>query len=82
MPSIDIRHLRNPHRLKALLGKGETVELREGHRLIALIVPTRQPYLRPLDLENWPDFRRRRRRIFGERILSGSGLVVAERGRY
>jgi hypothetical protein len=72
MPSIDIRELRNPRRVKVLLGKGKTVDLCDGHRLIARIEPTRQ----------WPDFALRRRRIFGERILPGGKLVIAERGRY
>ena len=77
MPSIDIRQLSDSRRLKALLSEGKTVELREGIRLIARIVPARQPLSR-----RWPNFARRRQRIFGDRILSGARLVVLERGRY
>jgi hypothetical protein len=76
MPSIDIRELRNARHLKVLLGEGKTVDLFEGRRLIARIEPTRQPLPK-----QWPNFARRRQKIFGERMLPGAKLVILERGR-
>jgi len=78
MPSVNIRQLRDTHRLKAWLRAGKTVELRERDRLIARIVPAappRQP-------REWPDFAARQKAIFGDRILPGADLVIEERGRY
>jgi antitoxin (DNA-binding transcriptional repressor) of toxin-antitoxin stability system len=78
MPSVNIRELRDTRRLKELLSSGQTVELRERQNVIARIVPAE----RPSDPEHWPDFARRRQRIFGKRLLSGADLVREERGRF
>ena len=78
MPSVNIRQLRDTRRLKELLSAGQTVELRERQNVIARIVPA-QASLEP---EHWPDFARRRQKIFGKRLLSGSDLVIEERGRF
>jgi hypothetical protein len=78
MPSVNIRQLRDTRRLKALLRSGKTAELRERTSLIARIVPepkTGSP-------AQWPDFGRRRLKIFGRRVLPGADLVIEERGRY
>jgi len=77
MPSIDLRELCARGNLKLLLGEGKTVDLREGHRLIALIVPAQRRLPK-----QWPDFAHRRRGLFGKRILPGAELVIGERGRY
>jgi antitoxin (DNA-binding transcriptional repressor) of toxin-antitoxin stability system len=78
MPSVNIRQLRDTKQLKTWLRAGKTVELRERDRVIARIVP-----------ENgcpatgkWPDFDAIAREILGDRMLSGSDLVIRERGRY
>ncbi len=78
MPSVNIRQLRDTRRLKELLSAGQTVELRERQNVIARIVPAQQPSVP----ERWPDFARRRQKIFGKRLLSGADLVVEERGRF
>ena len=78
MPSVNIRQLRDTRRLKELLSAGQTVELRERQNVIARIVPA-QVSSGP---ENWPDFARRRRKIFGKRLVSGADLVIEERGRF
>jgi antitoxin (DNA-binding transcriptional repressor) of toxin-antitoxin stability system len=66
MPSVNIRQLRDTRRLKAWLRAGKTVELRERDKLIARIVPEREE--KPS--VQWPDFAARRRRIFGDRVLT------------
>jgi antitoxin (DNA-binding transcriptional repressor) of toxin-antitoxin stability system len=78
MPSVNIRQLRDTRRLKELLSAGQTVELRERQNVIARIVPAQVPS----GPENWPDFARRRQKIFGKRLVSGSDLVIEERGRF
>jgi antitoxin (DNA-binding transcriptional repressor) of toxin-antitoxin stability system len=78
MPSVNIRQLRDTRRLKELLSAGQTVELRERQNVIARIVPAQLQS----GLEDWPDFDRRRRKIFGKRLVSGAELVIEERGRF
>lgn len=78
MPTVNIRQLRDTRRLKELLSAGQTVELRERQNVIAHIVPAQVP----LAPENWPDFARRRQKIFGKRLVSGADLVIEERGRF
>jgi antitoxin (DNA-binding transcriptional repressor) of toxin-antitoxin stability system len=78
MPSVNIRQLRDTRRLKELLSSGKTVELRERQTIIARIVPAQTQE----DPEQWPDFARRRQKIFGKRVLSGADLVIEERGRF
>lgn len=78
MLSINMRQLRETRQLKAWLREGKTVELRERDKVIARIVPEK-PAREPRE---WPDFGARTKRIFGDRILPGSELVIKERGRY
>ena len=78
MPSVNIRQLRDTRRLKELLSAGQTVELRERQNVIARIVPAQVQ----ADPDHWPDFARRRQKIFGKRLLSGADLVIEERGRF
>lgn len=78
MPSVNIRQLRDTRRLKELLNSGQTVELRDRQNVIARIVPAQQASVS----EEWPDFARRRQKIFGKRVLPGGDLVVEERGRF
>lgn len=79
MPSINIRQLRDTRRLKAWLRRGKTVELRERDRVIARIVPEKEPAECP---KEWPDFAARSYEIFKGRMLPGADLVIEERGRY
>jgi antitoxin (DNA-binding transcriptional repressor) of toxin-antitoxin stability system len=78
MPSVNIRQLRDTRRLKELLSAGQTVELRERQNVIARIVPAQ----RPAEPAHWPDFARRRQKVFGKRLVSGADLVIEERGRF
>ena len=78
MASINLRQLRDTKRLKAWLRSGKTIELRERDRLIARIVPATEEQAPA----KWPDFAARAKRIFGDRILPGSDIVIEERGRY
>jgi hypothetical protein len=78
MPSVNIRQLRDSRRLKEMLSAGQTVELRERQRVIARIVPAHLP----AGPEHWPDFARRRQKVFGKRLLPGADLVIEERGRF
>jgi antitoxin (DNA-binding transcriptional repressor) of toxin-antitoxin stability system len=78
MPSVNMRQLRDTKKLKTWLRAGKTVELRERDRVIARIVPENAPAASG----NWPDFEAIAQGILGDRKLSGSDLVIRERGRY
>ena len=77
MPSVNMRQLRDTRRLKTWLRAGRTVELRERDDVIADIVPrVKQP-----STPGWPDFDALAKEIIGDRVLSGSDLLIEERGR-
>jgi antitoxin (DNA-binding transcriptional repressor) of toxin-antitoxin stability system len=78
MPSVNMRQLRDTRRLKAWLRAGKTIELRERDRLIAHIVPERQGE-KPV---NYPDFAARRKKIFGDRVLTIVDDLIKDRGRF
>lgn len=78
MPSVNMRELRDTKKLKTWLRAGKTVELRERDRVIGRIIPENAPAASG----SWPDFDTIAKEIFGDRMLSGSGLVMTERGRY
>ncbi|MGA2858622.1 MAG: hypothetical protein ABSE40_17270 [Candidatus Sulfotelmatobacter sp.] len=78
MPSVNMRQLRDTRRLKAWLRAGTTVELRERDKVIARIVPERTDD-RPA---KWPDFAARRKKIFGDRVLTAVDDLIRDRGRY
>jgi antitoxin (DNA-binding transcriptional repressor) of toxin-antitoxin stability system len=78
MPTVNIRQLRDTRRLKAWLRAGKTVELRERDRVIAHIVPENEE--RPP--AEWPDFEARRKKIFGERVLTAVEDLIKDRGRF
>lgn len=78
MPSVNMRQLRDTKKLKTWLRAGKTVELRERDRVIGRIVPENAPAAS----SNWPDFEAIAKEILGERKVSGSDLVIKERGRY
>jgi len=77
MPSVNMRQLRDTRRLKTWLRAGRTVELRERDHVIADIVPR----VRQTGAANWPDFEALAKEIIGDRVLSGSDLLIEERGR-
>lgn len=76
MTSINLRQLRDTRKLKAWLRAGKTIELRERDRVIARIVP--ESASRP----PMPDFAKLRKKMFGNRMVPGSEIVIQERGRY
>jgi hypothetical protein len=78
MPSVNLRQLRDTRQLKAWLRAGKTVELRERDRVLGRIVPESSP----AEPRMWPDFPKRAKKIFGDRVLPGADLVIEERGRY
>lgn len=73
---MNIRQLRDTRRLKKWLNAGQTVDLLYRQNVIAHIVPVRFP----IGPEHWPDFARRRQKIFGRRVLPGADLLIEERG--
>jgi antitoxin (DNA-binding transcriptional repressor) of toxin-antitoxin stability system len=78
MASVNIRQLRDTKRLKTWLRAGTTVELRERDRVIAHIVPEKQdeaPF-------KYPDFAARRKKIFGNRVLTAVDDLIKDRGRF
>jgi antitoxin (DNA-binding transcriptional repressor) of toxin-antitoxin stability system len=78
MDSMALREIRDTKRLKTMLRSGKTIELRERNELLAHIVPIRKPAAE----KEWPDFEARLKKIFGDRVLPGSDLLLEERGRY
>jgi antitoxin (DNA-binding transcriptional repressor) of toxin-antitoxin stability system len=75
---MNIRQLRDTRKLKTWLRAGQTVELRDRDRVIARIVPEKIEE-KPA---KWPDFEARARKIFGDKMVPGSAIVIQERGRY
>ncbi len=78
MPSMNMRELRDTRKLKAWLRAGKSVELRDRDKVIGRIEPQNDA---PAEVE-WPDFAARRKKIFGDKVLSGADLLIEERGRY
>jgi antitoxin (DNA-binding transcriptional repressor) of toxin-antitoxin stability system len=78
MPSVNMRQLRDTKRLKTLLRAGKTVELRERDKVIARIVPEKVDE-KPA---KWPDFEARRKKIFGDRVLTIVDDLIKDRGRF
>jgi antitoxin (DNA-binding transcriptional repressor) of toxin-antitoxin stability system len=78
MPSVNMRQLRDTRRLKAWLRAGKTVELRDRNRRIARIVPEKQEE-KPV---KWPDFAARRKKIFGDQVLTIVDDLIKDRGRF
>jgi antitoxin (DNA-binding transcriptional repressor) of toxin-antitoxin stability system len=78
MPSVNMRQLRETRKLKAWLRAGATVELRDRDRVIARIVPEKQEES-PV---KWPDFAARRKKIFGDRVLTVVDDLIKDRGRF
>jgi antitoxin (DNA-binding transcriptional repressor) of toxin-antitoxin stability system len=78
MPSVNLRQLRDTRRLKAWLRAGNTVELRERDTVIARIIPEKQA-AKPVE---YPDFAARRKKIFGDRVLTIVDDLIKDRGRF
>lgn len=79
--SITISQLRDTRRLKTWLRRGITVRLTDRGRFIGRIVPEPTSLQRRKNPQ-WPDFAARSRAIFGNRVIPGSDLLIAERGRW
>lgn len=64
--------------IEARLMKGEEIEVRKRHKVIARLLPVRPK------TEAYPDFAARRKKIFGKRraTQTGTELVAKERDRY
>jgi hypothetical protein len=61
-----------------LAAGGRTVELRDRNRVIGRILPENPPAASG----SWPDFEDIANEILGDRMVSGSDLLIEERGRY
>jgi antitoxin (DNA-binding transcriptional repressor) of toxin-antitoxin stability system len=72
---MNIRELRNTKQLLSWLEAGEVVELRKRNCVVARIVPE-SPKIQPVE---WPDAAARRRRIFGDRVLTPVADLIEER---
>jgi antitoxin (DNA-binding transcriptional repressor) of toxin-antitoxin stability system len=75
MPSVNLRQLRDTRQLLSWLEAGEVVELRKRNVVVARIVPESP---RPQSVQ-WPDAAARRRRIFGDRVLTPVADLIEER---
>jgi hypothetical protein len=76
MQSITLRQLRDTRQIKAWLKAGVHIEVRERNQVLGDLVPRTPPQPSPAV---WPDFEARARKIFGDRILPGSDLLIEER---
>lgn len=75
MRSVNLRQLRDTRQIKLWLKAGEVVELRERNQVLGQIIPEAP---NPETIE-WPDAVARRRKIFGDSILSGENPVLGAR---
>ena len=76
--NMNMREVRDTKRLKALLRAGKTVVLRDRHKVVGRVLPEPDE---PGPVE-WPDFAARAKAILGDRKVSGSDLLMKDRGRY
>jgi len=79
MKQASVRDLRyNFPAVERALRRGETIEITKRRKVIGKLVPLEEKH------PEWPDFKARMRRIFGDRILkpSGAELIARERDRY
>lgn len=77
MESINLRQLRDTRRLKAMLRRGQAVELRERSQVLARIMPVNGESVAP----SWPDFVARARTVSRSRMTAVENTVVEERRR-
>ena len=75
MLSVNARQLRDSRQLFAWIDAGEVIELKKRNRVVARIVPE-SPRIPPAE---WPDAAARRRRIFGDRVLTPVADLLADR---
>ena len=71
MQTITLRQLRDTKQVKEWLRAGIHIEVRERGEVIGDLVPRTPPSPPPA----LPDFAARRRRIFGDKVLSNMVLV-------
>ncbi|WP_158752013.1 hypothetical protein [Acidobacterium sp. S8] len=76
---MTIRELRNTRRLQAILRAGQSIELRNRTHVFARITPVSE-HEEPKQIE-WPDFARRRRKIFGDLNLNAVENFLKDRHR-
>lgn len=77
MPTVNLRQLRDSRQLTEWLDAGEVVILRKRNRILGRIIPE-SPRIEPVQ---WPDAAARRRRIFGDRVLTPVADLLADRER-
>ncbi len=75
---MNLRQLRDTRKLKAWLRAGKSVELKERDRVIGRIVPENG---RETPVK-YPDFAARRKKIFGDQVLTVVDDFLKDRGRY
>jgi hypothetical protein len=76
MQSITLRQLRDTRQVKEWLKAGVHIEVRERNHVLGDLVPRTPPS--PSTVE-WPDFAARRKRIFGDRVLTPVADLIADR---
>jgi hypothetical protein len=79
MPTMNMRELRDTHKLKAWLRASKSIELRDRNHVIGRIVLEKDG---PSEKE-WPDFVARQKDILGDRVLNaGENFLEDRHGRY
>ena len=76
MQSITLRQLRDTRQVKEWLKAGVHIEVRERNEVLGDLVPRTPPASRPVE---WPDAAARRKRIFGDRVLTPVADLIEER---
>jgi antitoxin (DNA-binding transcriptional repressor) of toxin-antitoxin stability system len=80
MKTANVRQLRHDFgSVMTWVAEGEQVKIVKKGKIIALLSPPPQP--RPRKKIKLPDFKVRRKRIFGDKVLPGN-IVAEERGSY
>jgi hypothetical protein len=78
MPTMNMRELRDTRKLKAWLGAGKSIELRDRNLVIGRIVPENKASAKKV----WPDFEARHRELFGDRVFNADDFLQDRHGRY
>jgi antitoxin (DNA-binding transcriptional repressor) of toxin-antitoxin stability system len=79
MKTANVRQLRHAFgEVMNLIDEGRQVEIVKKGKVVALLSPPPRPKTKKIKL---PDFKARRKRIFGDRVLPGN-IVAEERESY
>ena len=80
VPLTDLRY--HFPKVERLLRRGQTVQITKHGRVFARLVPVTVETKDQNKPPRLPDFKKRRRELFGDRIIDNSGILDYDRSRY